>query len=166
LAPIADTIRNSAEYIESAARKNHVAIRYDLQTDGPPLFHDPLYLFRIVQNLVGNAVKAVVEVIPQDWEDRHADDEDAVFGEVTVRYRFENGCHIIEVQDAGPGMTTETAERILAGTARSQWDKGTGSGWGTKIVLELTAMHDGKVSIESELGRGSLFRVTIPDARA
>lgn len=166
LAPIADTIRNSAEYIESAARKNHVAIRYDLQTDAPPLLHDSLYLFRIVQNLVGNAVKAVAEVIPQDWEDRHADDEDAVFGEVLVRYRFENGCHIIEVQDCGPGMTADTAERILAGTARSQWDKGTGSGWGTKIVLELTAMHGGEVSIESELGRGSLFRVAIPDLRA
>ncbi len=166
LAPITDTIRSSAEYIESVARKEHVAIRYELQADAPPLLHDPLYLFRIVQNLVGNAVKAVAEVIPQDWEDRHADDEDAVFGEVFVRYRFENGCHVIEVQDCGPGMTQDTAERILAGTARSQWDKGTGSGWGTKIVLELTAMHGGKVSIESKLGHGSLFRVAIPDLRA
>jgi len=166
LAPIADTIRTSAEYVESLARKHHVAIRYDLQSDAPPLLHDPLYLFRIVQNLVGNAVKAVVEVIPKDWEDRHADDEDAVFGEVFVRYRFESLRHVIEVEDCGPGMSRDTAERILAGNARSQWDKGTGSGWGTKIVLELTATHGGTVSIESDLGKGSTFRVAIPAAQA
>jgi signal transduction histidine kinase len=163
--PISDTIRSSAEYAESLARKYHVRIVYKISEDAPPLLHDPLYLYRIVQNLVGNAVRAVVEVIPQDWEDAHADDEDAVFGDVVVGYHFENGLHVIEVKDCGPGMTRETAERILAGTARSQWDKGTGSGWGTKIVLELTAMHDGKVFIESDLGSGSLFRVTIPDQR-
>lgn len=162
LAPIADTIRSSAEYVESLARKRHVQIRYDLQADAPPLLHDPLYLFRIVQNLVGNAVKAVFEVIPPEWEREHAGDEDAIYGDVLVSYRYRNHCHLIEVQDCGPGMTTETADRILAGNARSQWDKGTGSGWGMKIVLELAATHDGKVSIESELRKGSLFRVAIP----
>jgi signal transduction histidine kinase len=66
------------------------------------------------------------------------------------------------VRDSGPGMTLEVAERILRGTARSMWDKGSGSGWGTKIVLELALTHDAKVTIDSELGKGSSFRVTMP----
>jgi signal transduction histidine kinase len=61
-------------------------------------------------------------------------------------------------------MSREIAERILAGDARSQWDKSSGSGWGTKIVLELAATHNAKVSIDSEPGKGSTFRVAFPHA--
>jgi len=83
--------------------------------------HDELYLFRIVQNLVGNAIKAVKETIPDEWAARYSQDDDAVMGEVTVRYYYADEEHVIEVTDTGPGMSKETAERILAGNARSQW---------------------------------------------
>lgn len=161
-APLADTIQTSAAYLETEGRKNHVALRYEIQYDAPPLLHDELYLFRIVQNLVGNAIKAVKETIPDEWAARYAQEDEAVMGEVTVRYYYADMEHIIEVTDSGPGMSKETAERILAGNARSQWDKGGGSGWGTKIVLELAATHSAKVSIDSEPGKGSTFRVTFP----
>lgn len=162
LAPLADTIQTSAAYLETEGRKNHVALRYEIQYDAPPLLHDELYLFRIVQNLVGNAIKAVKETIPDEWAARYAQEDEAVMGEVTVRYYYAEPHHVIEVTDSGPGMSKETAERILAGNARSQWDKGGGSGWGTKIVLELAATHSAKVSIDSEPGKGSTFRVTFP----
>ncbi len=162
LAPLAETIQTSAAYLENEGRKNHVAIRYEIQYDAPPLFHDELFLFRIVQNLVGNAIKAVKETIPDDWSDRYSDDDNAVMGEVFVRYCYAAGEHIIEVRDSGPGMSKETAERILAGNARSQWDKASGSGWGTRIVLELAATHNAKVSIDSKPGQGSTFRVAFP----
>jgi signal transduction histidine kinase len=162
LSTMADTIETSAAYLESEGRKQRVSIRYDIQKDAPALLHDELYLFRIVQNLVGNAIKAVREVVPDDWENQFADDEDAVFGEVVVRYRYTEGKHTVEVQDSGPGMPPEVAERILAGNARSQWDKGGGSGWGTKIVLELAATHAADVTIDSEIGRGTTFRVCFP----
>ena len=162
LAPLADTIKTSAEYLEPEGRKNHVALRYEIQTDAPPLYHDELYLFRIVQNLVGNAIKAVKETIPDEWAARYQPDDDAVMGEVTIRYHYTNGQHVIEVSDSGPGMSKETADRILAGNARSQWDKTTGSGWGTRIVLELASTHNALVSIDSEPGKGSTFRVAFP----
>jgi signal transduction histidine kinase len=163
VAPLAETIKTSAAYLETEGRKNRVAIRYDVQEDAPPLLHDEMYLFRIVQNLVGNAIKAVKETIPTEWLDQiNEDEEGPIFGEVAVRYRFEDDQHVVEVQDSGPGMTQETAERILSGTARSQWDRASGSGWGTKIVLELAATHDALVSIDSEPGKGATFRVAFP----
>jgi signal transduction histidine kinase len=162
LAPLSETIQTSAAYLETEGRKNHVALRYNIQNDAPPLLHDELYLFRIVQNLVGNAIKAVKETIPDEWAARYSYDDEAVMGEVTVSYYYAHGEHIIEVADTGPGMSREIAERILAGDARSQWDKGSGSGWGTKIVLELAATHNAKVSIDSEPGKGSTFRVAFP----
>lgn len=161
LAPLADTIQTSAAYLELEGRANHVGIRYEIAADAPPTMHDPLYIFRIVQNLVGNAVKAVKETIPDDWHSLGPDDS-TVLGEVLVRYRFDGENHILEVRDSGPGITPEIAAKILSGNARSQWDKASGSGWGTRIVLELAATHGGKVSIDSQLGRGTTFRVTLP----
>jgi signal transduction histidine kinase len=163
-------IETSAAYLSTEARASQVGIRYDVQEDAPPVPLDELYIFRMIQNLVGNAIKAVKETIPDDWrrysvedEDDDIEDEDRpVYGVVTIRYWFKDGIHTIEVEDTGPGMSPETAERILAGNARSQWDKGSGSGWGLKIVLELARAHDAKVSIDSELGKGSTFRLSIP----
>jgi signal transduction histidine kinase len=160
LAPLTETIHNSAAYLEADARANHVAVRYDLDNLAPPTMHDELYVFRIVQNLVGNAVRAVKETIPEHLID--LDDEDQVFGEVRVRYSFGNGMHTIEVTDTGPGMSHETIERILTGNARSEWFRTSGSGWGTKIVLELAATHGASVSIDSKIGEGATFRVEIP----
>jgi two-component system OmpR family sensor kinase len=154
LAPMADAIRRSAEYLESDGRSQHVHLMLDIDKDAPPTLHDELYIMRIVQNLVGNAIKAVHETV--------ADDSEGVFGEVHVHYCFDGENHIIEVSDTGPGMDERTAARILSGQARSQWDKASGSGWGTKIVLELAATHDGKVTIDSKPGHGATFRVTLP----
>ncbi len=165
MGPLASTIETSAAYLSTEARANHVALVYDIQENCPNTLHDELYIFRIVQNLVGNAIKAVKETIPDDWQGAYIDedeDELTTFGEVSVGYRFENNEHVIEVKDTGPGMSQGTAERILSGNARSQWDKGSGSGWGLKIVLELAATHDAKFSIDSTLGLGSIFRITMP----
>lgn len=164
LAPLAMTIELAAAYLESEGRSSRTALRYDIQTDAPPLLHDEMFLFRIVQNLVSNAIKATREVMSDDA--RAQADEDEMLGEVVVRYRFYDGAHWVEIQDQGPGMDEETASRILQGTARSLWAKNSGSGWGTKIVLELAATHDALVSIDSEIGRGSTFRVKFPHREA
>jgi signal transduction histidine kinase len=168
IAQLAGVIETSAAYLITDARINRIGLDIDLQEDAPATLHDELYIFRMVQNLVGNAIKAVKETIPDDWKRPYVDDDDEdkvnmpMFGEVRIRYWYQNGMHIIEVEDTGPGMSLETAERILAGNARSQWDKGSGSGWGLKIVLELASTHDAKVSIDSELGKGTTFRLSMP----
>ena len=160
VAPMVETIQTSAAYLEAEGRANRVALRYELHGDAPATHHDPLFLFRIVQNLVGNAIKAVRETLPENLED--SGEEPTTLGEVAVRYAYLDGRHELEVHDSGPGMTDEIARRILSGNARSMWDKGSGSGWGTKIVLELAASHEGRVEIDSALGEGATFRVTLP----
>jgi len=160
-------VESSAAYLETDARSSRVNIRYEIERDAPATLFDHLYIFRIVQNLVGNAIKAVKESMPDDWiESRLYQVEPEMFGEVAVIYRYVDSSHIIEVADTGAGMTRPTMNRILSGNATSQWDKAGGSGWGTKIVLELAATHEGTVSIDSEIGKGSTFRVSLPHRRA
>jgi signal transduction histidine kinase len=163
LGHLGPVIETSAEMLENDARSSHVRLLCSIQEDAPQTTFDSLYINRIVQNLVGNAIKAVKEEIPESWLSLHSDvEDDACFGEVRVVYRFELDRHFIEVTDTGPGMSKWTIDRILNGRATSEWEKAGGSGWGTKIVLELTATHGGSVSIDSFLGQGSLFRVTLP----
>ncbi len=149
LSQMSTTIKLSTAYMESDARKRHIELIYDIQEDAQPNFHDEMYLFRIVQNVVSNAIKAVGE-----------SREDG--GVVRVCYRQEGATHYLEVTDNGPGMTEEVAQRILGGNAKSVWAKSSGSGWGTKIVLELAATHDAKISIDSQVGKGSTFRIAFP----
>lgn len=155
-----DTIQKGAAYLESESRSKHVSLQYDIESPAPETYFDDLFVFRIVQNVVGNSVKAVYEVIPDEKIDNCEEDE--TFGSVTVIYRFSEPDHIFEVVDTGPGMTKEVAKRILTGNARSQWSKAGGSGWGTKIVIELASSLGGKVEIDSTVGKGTTFRVKFP----
>lgn len=153
LAQMGKTIENAASFLASEARKNDIDLVYEVDMDAPPTLHDEMYVFRITQNLVSNAIKAVAETRDTDPDQIEA---------VTVRYRYVGNQHLLEVIDTGPGMTQEIADRILGGNARSVWNKSAGSGWGTKIVLELAHTQGAQVSIDSTLGQGSTFRVTFP----
>lgn len=152
-------VKGSASYLESEARKNGVQIVYEIQEEAPPCQFDEFFVFRIVQNLVGNAIKAVRETLT-DEQIKAADGEP--LGMVTIRYMLGDQEHIVEVGDSGPGMSEETARRILTGNSYSRWEKGGGSGWGTKIVLELATVHEAKCEIDSVLGEGSVFRLRFP----
>jgi signal transduction histidine kinase len=147
---LAHTIRAAAEYFEADAEQKGIAISYNLAEKAPLFAQDELYMNRIIQNLVGNAIKAVQEGPPAGERAVH------------IRYGIEPQGHVIEVKDTGPGMPAEVVQRILNGNAKSHWEKASGAGWGTKIVLELAATHGGIVEIDSKVGHGSTFRVVFP----
>jgi len=147
-----DTISLAAAYLESEGRKHKVQLTYEIDANAPEILFDDMYVFRIVQNLVSNAIKAVGE-----------SRQDGEMGAVCIRYRVAGHNHILEVQDNGPGMTPDIAERILSGNAKSVWNKSAGSGWGTKIVLELAAAQDARVEIDSSPGNGATVRVVFTD---
>jgi signal transduction histidine kinase len=158
---MSEAIENAASFLESEARKSGIEIRYEIQKDAPPVLHDEMYVSRIVQNLVSNAIRAVRDKLPDELEEA-AFEEDVTIDFVTISYRFEDNRHILEVLDNGLGMPAETVERVLAGTASSRWTDSSGSGWGTKIVLELAAAQDAKVEVDSTVGQGTTFRVIFP----
>lgn len=161
---LAPVVTMAAAYLETEARSNRVALKYEIANDACEAWFDELFVFRIVQNLVGNAIKAVRETLPESFEP-FDELNPSYLGEVIVRYRVVEGEHEISVCDTGPGMDRRVADRILSGRSRSQWGKGSGSGWGLKIVLELVAAHGGNVSILSEPGKGATFFARLPGSR-
>jgi len=162
-ANFAEVVEETAQFLETPARRNHVKIVYDLQRDAPDFAFDDLYVIRIVENLVGNAIKAVHETIPEEWLRENGDDMDATYGAVTVRTRYAGGKHILLVVDEGPGISPVVIKQILSGQAKSSWGNATGSGLGTKAVLELAAAHGARVSVRSRLGEGATFEIEFPE---
>ena len=85
-------------------------------------------------------------------------------GEITVRVFSRGDEAVLEVEDAGIGIATTDQERIFerffcADKARSRASGGTGLG--LSIVKHLVQKLGGAVEVESELGKGSLFRVVL-----
>jgi signal transduction histidine kinase len=147
-ARFSDIVREAVSYLEPEARKKGVRMTLTTTVD-EPTWLDTLYVFRIAQNLVGNALKAATE-------------REGIGGNVWVTTRLENDQHVLEVRDDGPGMTEEVRARIVRGLAVSGWRKSGGSGWGTKIVHELVASLEGSIEVDSAPGEGTIFRVRLP----
>ena len=104
-------------------------------------------LDRVVKNLVSNAIK---------YSPRGTT--------VTLGARQREGAVEIVVADEGPGMPNETAQRVFEPYYRAPDAVGTtrGAGLGLAVVRTLVEAHGGAVQVESALGVGTRFAVTLP----
>jgi two-component system, OmpR family, sensor kinase len=88
---------------------------------------------------------------------------------VRVSVRRDLGDAVLEVADDGPGMSAEEAERAFERFYRADSSRvrnSGGVGLGLSIVAAVTEAHGGSVSVESEHGHGTTFRVWLPLAHA
>ena len=102
---------------------------------------------QILGNLVNNAIKFTQQ------------------GEVVVRVAREGGLASLSVTDTGPGISPQERAVIFQEykQARSERMKRRGTGLGLAIARRLVMLHQGSIQVESELGRGSTFKVLLPD---
>ena len=83
-------------------------------------------------------------------------------GTVTVRTEAKDGYIVFNVEDDGPGIKEEIQQSIFDPFFTTK-EAGAGTGLGLAIVFQAVEDHGGKVELESEEGRGSCFRVFIPE---
>jgi signal transduction histidine kinase len=84
-------------------------------------------------------------------------------GRVELALDQEDGTISVAVEDSGPGIAKDDAERIF----RPFWSRdGLGTGLGLAIARELAAAHGGKILLESEPGRGARFALLLPAVAA
>ena len=104
---------------------------------------DPDLLHRALSNLVLNAMDAM----PKG-------------GTLSLRSRRDDGNVIIEIADTGSGLTREECERIFTPYYTS---KQHGTGLGLAIVQSVVSDHGGRISVQSEPGRGTTFVIELPE---
>lgn len=103
---------------------------------------DPDLLHRALSNLVLNAMDAMSEG-----------------GRLTLRTRAAGDHARIEVSDTGAGLTKEECERLFTPYYTT---KQHGTGLGLAIVQSVVSDHGGSISVESEPGKGTTFRIDLP----
>ncbi|HYU49333.1 MAG TPA: HAMP domain-containing sensor histidine kinase [Candidatus Limnocylindria bacterium] len=160
-------VESAVEQAQPAARRR--GIQLELELPGHPLRirHDPQRIGQVVSNLVGNALKFTPRGGRVSVAVRAADGGagDGAAGDGAAG----DGARIV-VTDTGVGIDTAELPRIFDRFyrgSRANEARGSGSGLGLAIVKSIVDMHAGRVSVESLVGRGSTFTVTLPrDPRA
>jgi two-component system sensor histidine kinase BaeS len=110
------------------------------------VYADPDRLRQIIVNLLSNALKATQEC-----------------GNVTMRAVKNGNSTCIDIEDTGCGIGKDSLPFIFERFYRSSEG---GMGIGLTIVKELVYAHEGRIKVNSEEGKGTLFSICIPDREA
>jgi putative PEP-CTERM system histidine kinase len=134
------------DLVTSALKRVESVIPIELSKDLRPLPRirvDPAQIENVVTNLVLNAQDAV---LPQ--------------GRIRVETSRQNGCIVLSVSDNGRGMSPEFVQNSLFRPFQSTKQKGIGIGmFQCKTIVEA---HSGRIEVDSEVGKGTVFRVLLP----
>ncbi len=107
---------------------------------------DPQRMMQVITNLVNNAInytpsgRQVVVDLAADPEGRHA---------------------VMRVRDSGIGISADMVGQVFEPFFRANEEVSTGTGLGLTIAREIVRLHAGQIDIESEVGVGSTFTVTL-----
>ena len=135
--------------LHEAAQRKSLVMRRDVAPDMPLLEIDPLRVRQVLLGLIGNAIKFTPS------------------GAIEVRASLDPGGRRLQlaVQDTGIGIPADARATIFE--PFTQLDHGArrhhaGAGLGLTLVRRLVEVMGGAVEVESEVGRGSTFTVTLP----
>jgi signal transduction histidine kinase len=143
------SVEQAVDQSAATARRRGVELTMDRPETPVQIRHDPVRIGQVVTNLVGNAIKFT----PRG-------------GSVRVQVQGEaDGGATITVADTGIGIDAAELPRIFDRFfrgSRASEARGSGSGLGLAIVRSIVEMHGGAVTVESRLGAGATFRVSLP----
>ena len=145
---LAQVIRDTVESYRYHLEKKGFSIQEDIATDLPEMNFDGEAVASILVNLLSNAMK----FSPKDKK-------------VTIRLFKKNDNAVLQVADKGIGISHREISRIFKRFYRSKHEivsESRGSGLGLTLVKHITEAHGGRIEVESEPGKGSIFSVILP----
>ncbi|MDA8210551.1 MAG: ATP-binding protein [Clostridia bacterium] len=141
-------IHITAERMKQIAVVRDIEIVTSLPAQGITVLGNIDRLKQVLTNLLDNAIK-------------HSNPG----GTVTVELGEQAGWALLAVKDTGPGIPPEDLENIwerFYKTDKSRSRHGAGAGLGLAIVKKIVEVHQGRVEVASELGKGAVFTVYLP----
>ena len=142
-----EVVQTAVAEVESLAAEKKLALKVTAAADLPRARGDARRITQVLLNLVGNAIKFTEA------------------GEVQVEVTAADGAFLVSVADTGPGIAEGDQEKIFEefqqADGSSTREKG-GTGLGLSIARRIIGLHGGRIWVESTLGQGSTFRVTLP----
>jgi PAS domain S-box-containing protein len=147
---IAGTTEELASVFRSAVERAGMTLTVNCDRITEPVYLDRDMWEKVVLNLMSNAFKFTFE------------------GGITVNVRDANKSVELSITDTGTGIPENELPRLFERFHRVAGAKGRsyeGTGIGLALVQELVKLHGGAVSVESEFGQGTTFRVSIPKGK-
>ncbi|MEZ4668613.1 MAG: ATP-binding protein [Anaerolineae bacterium] len=145
-----DWLRESISAVKPLAEQKNLILVYEVADEMPPMLrHDPEWLRKILNNLLSNAIKFTHK------------------GHVAVIVtKVDEKQWMLAVEDSGQGIPTSDLAHIFEafwqGDGSVTRDANRGVGLGLSIVKRLTRILGGEIVVESVVGKGSTFKVTLP----
>ena len=143
-----ELISNTFGSLESLAVEKQLEYKLEVSGDFPFVFSDSARIRQIMTNLISNAIKFTQE------------------GKIEVKLKpYNNNEWQLSVSDTGMGIKPENIDKIFERFRQvdgSYTRKVGGFGLGLSISQHLAELLGGKITVESELGKGSDFIVTLP----
>ena len=140
-------VQEAVELLAYDLRTSNVQLVLELAGDLPVVWADAHQLHQVVVNLLANAHQAM----------RHMD----AGRRITIRTRLERERLLLEVIDTGPGIPAEIQSRIFEPFFTTK-PQGEGTGLGLSLCKRMLDEHEGTITAESEVGRGTTFRIELP----
>ncbi|MDD1619840.1 MAG: PocR ligand-binding domain-containing protein [Methylococcaceae bacterium] len=142
-------VRDVTDMMQLRARDKGLQLLLDMTSEFPRYIKgDEARIRQILVNLVGNAVKFTRQ------------------GRVIIRLSTQqkDWLHLlIEIEDSGPGISSENLKRLFKPFVQlAEGGEQKGTGLGLTITRQFVELMGGTISVESTLGKGSLFRVELP----
>jgi two-component system phosphate regulon sensor histidine kinase PhoR len=141
-------VKDCIAAIEAPAQKKHITIEKNLPDKFPSLVADKELLKVALINILGNAVKYTPEN-----------------NTITFALTEQDNTIIFDVIDTGYGISGEDLPHVFDKfyrSAETNVAEQTGSGLGLSITLEIIHLHSGEVEVQSDLGKGTHFTISIP----
>ena len=140
-------LRYTLEMLQGQIKSKSIKVQTEIAPAIPAVRANPIRLRQVLDNVVGNAIKY-----------------SNTYGAVKISVHLEGDQIILQVTDEGPGIPTADQPHIFdkfyrASNVNSNVD---GSGLGLAIVKTIVENHQGRIWLESTLGRGSSFFIVLP----
>jgi len=142
-----DLLADSREAVLVLFESKGLYLKLDLPEEPLVIFCDRLRIREVALNLLSNAGRFTEQ------------------GGVSIRAWREDGHAVFSVADTGPGIPAKDQQRVFEPFQQldpSVQRKHAGSGLGLSISRRFVEMHDGKMWLASEVGRGATFYVSLP----
>jgi len=171
---IVELVLGYVQSFESLAERKGINLKFNTEKDYISAFIDSEKIEKILNNLLSNAFKftesgglitvgITVEHPPQSPLDR----EEASIPSINQGYK--EGCIQITISDSGRGIPSDMNEKIFDRFYQiddSQKRVQEGTGIGLVLTKELVELHGGKITVESEVGKGTVFTVYLPKGKS
>jgi PAS domain S-box-containing protein len=146
---VGSVIDETMELLNYSLRVDGIEVHLDLERQAPSLWADGHQIQQVLINLLTNAQHALREVPPP----RRVT--------ITTRVTPARDRVVIEVSDNGPGIPADLQPRIFESFFTTK-APGEGTGLGLALCKGILEGHGGTLAVESESGRGTLFRLDLP----